>query len=62
MLAGGLFTDLFAIESHMRLSEGETRNYSEDSRRVELAVIDPSHSRMGSGDRDTGSSTAPANG
>ena len=44
MLAGGLFTDLFAIESHMRLSNGETKNYSEDSRRVELAVIDLSHS------------------
>jgi len=44
MLAGGLFTDLFAIESHMRLSNGETKNYSEDSRRAELAVIDLSHS------------------
>ena len=43
MLAGGLFTDLFTIESHMRLSGGETKNYSEDSRRAELAVIDLSH-------------------
>jgi len=40
MLAGGLFTDLFAVESHLRLGGGETRNYSEDARRVELAVID----------------------
>jgi ResB-like family len=40
MLAGGLFTDLFAVESHLRLSGGETRNYSEDSRLMELAVID----------------------
>src|SRR3954454_8988057 len=40
MLAGGLFTDLFAVESHLRLAGGETRNYSEDPRRVELAVID----------------------
>src|ERR1700738_444897 len=40
MLAGGLFTDLFAVESHMRLSTGDTRNYSEDPRRMELAVID----------------------
>ncbi len=40
MLAGGLFTDLFAVESFMRLANGETKNYSEDSRRVELAVID----------------------
>jgi hypothetical protein len=43
MLAGGLFTDLFAIESHMRLINGETKNYSEDSRMEELAVIDTSN-------------------
>src|SRR5436305_12225490 len=42
MLAGGLFTDLFAVESHMRLAGGETKNYSEDVRRMELAVIDTS--------------------
>jgi hypothetical protein len=40
MLAGGLFTDLFAVESHMRLANGETKNYSEDMQRDELAVID----------------------
>jgi len=40
MLAGGLFTDLFAVESHMRLSQGDTRNYSEHLRLMELAVID----------------------
>ena len=40
MLAGGLFTDLFAVESHMRLLGGETKNYSEDSQSAELAVID----------------------
>ena len=40
MLAGGLFTDLFAIESHMRLTRGDTKNYSEDQRHCELAVID----------------------
>jgi hypothetical protein len=40
MLAGGLFTDLFAVESHMRLANGETKNYSEDARHDELAVID----------------------
>ena len=40
MLAGGLFTDLFAVESHMRLANGETKNYSEDITRDELAVID----------------------
>ena len=40
MLAGGLFTDLFAVESHMQLAGGETKNYSEDSQTAELAVID----------------------
>src|SRR3954467_13768765 len=43
MLAGGLFTDLFAVESHMRLSNGDTKNFSEDPRRMELAVIDLSN-------------------
>lgn len=42
MLAGGLFTDLFSVESFMRLAPGETKNYSEDSRAAELAVIDES--------------------
>ena len=32
MLAGGLLTDLFAVESHMRSPSGETKNYSEDMR------------------------------
>lgn len=40
MLVGGLATDLFSISSYMRLKEGETKNYSEDSMRTELAVID----------------------
>ena len=42
MLGGGLFTDLFSRESYMRLALGETKNYSEDSRRMELTVIDES--------------------
>src|SRR3954462_3734155 len=42
MLAGGLFTDLFAVESHVRLSRGDSKNYSEDQRSTELAVIDTS--------------------
>src|SRR5437773_4645579 len=42
MLADGLFTDLFAVESHMRLSIGDTKNYSEDMRDMELAVVDTS--------------------
>jgi hypothetical protein len=46
MLAGGLFTDLFAVESHMRLTNGETKNFSEDSRQEELAVIDTSDPEM----------------
>jgi ResB-like family protein len=43
MLAGGLFTDLFAVESNMRLSTGDTKNYSEHPRKVELALIDTSN-------------------
>src|SRR6201987_450882 len=43
MLAGGLFTDLFAVESHVRLANGDTKNYSEDQRQMELAVIDTSN-------------------
>jgi len=43
MLAGGLFTDLFAVESHMRLSTGDTKDYSEDPRRMEFAIIDTSN-------------------
>jgi hypothetical protein len=31
---------LFAVESQMRLTNGETKNYSEDTRRDELAVIE----------------------
>src|SRR4030095_11804872 len=42
MLAGGLFTDLFAVESHRRLANGDTKNFSEDMRDTELAVIDTS--------------------
>src|SRR5438046_8281689 len=42
MLAGGLFTDLFAVESHMQLANGDAKNYSEDLRQTELAVIDTS--------------------
>jgi hypothetical protein len=40
MLAGGLFTDLFAVESYMRLGAGDTKSYSEDRRLIELAVSD----------------------
>ena len=40
MLAGGLLTDLLAVESYMRLGHGDTKNYSEHARLMELAVID----------------------
>lgn len=40
MLAGGLFTDLFAVESYMRLGQGDRKSYSEDRRLIELAVTD----------------------
>ncbi len=46
MLLGGLFTDLFSVESFMKLAPGETKNYSEDSRLMELAVIDESGKEM----------------
>lgn len=40
LLVGQFATDWLQVESHMRLSEGEAKNYSEDSRKYELAVID----------------------
>src|SRR6266705_1698259 len=46
MLAGGLFTDLFAVESHTQLTGGETKNYSEDGLGMELAVIDVTDSDL----------------
>ena len=42
MLAGGVMTDLLSVESHMRLDEGQTKNYSEEYGAMELAVIDVS--------------------
>ncbi len=42
LLLGQLTTELFSIESHMRLTEGESKSYSENGRRSELVVIDPS--------------------
>jgi hypothetical protein len=46
MLAGGLATDLFSVSSFMRLKIGETKNYSEDSMRMELAVSDLTDAAM----------------
>jgi hypothetical protein len=42
LLAGQLATDLLSVESHMRLSEGEAKSYSESGSLTELAIIDPS--------------------
>ena len=37
MLVGGLMTDLLSVESYMRLDEGQTKNYSEEPGKFELA-------------------------
>ena len=42
LLLGGLFTALYAKESHMRLEEGQGKNYSESSTDYELAIVDKS--------------------
>ena len=43
MLVGQFATDLFQVESHMRLTEGQSQNYSENGRDSELTVIDASN-------------------
>jgi hypothetical protein len=40
LLLGQFLTELFQVESSMRLDVGQTKNYSEAPRRNELAVID----------------------
>ena len=40
LLVGQLVTDMFAVESQMRLTEGQSKNYSESSLYSELAVLD----------------------
>ncbi len=40
LLFGQLMTDVFSTESIMHLRNGEMKNYSEQSRRYELAVVD----------------------
>jgi ABC-type transport system involved in cytochrome c biogenesis permease subunit len=42
LLAGELITSQFAVESRMRIDEGQTINYSYDLRETELAVTDTS--------------------
>jgi ABC-type transport system involved in cytochrome c biogenesis permease subunit len=46
MLAGGLFTDLFSVESYLHLGKGDAKNYTEDPRLMELAVIDQTDSKL----------------
>src|SRR5262249_55572831 len=46
LLLGGLLTDLLQVETHMRLSEGQSRNYSESGMHCELAVIDKTASEV----------------
>ena len=49
LLLGQFLTEMFQIESQMRLPVGGTMNYAEDSRRHELAVIDvtnPGHDQV----------------
>jgi hypothetical protein len=49
LLLGQFFTEIFSTESTMRLETGESKNYSEDNRRDELAVVDvtdPTHNRV----------------
>ncbi len=40
LLVGQFFTELFQVESILRLHEGEAKKYSEDSRKNELVIID----------------------
>jgi len=39
LLVGQLATDMLSKETHLRLNEGETKNYSEDSQRHELVFL-----------------------
>ena len=40
LLVGQFLTELFQVESFMRLEEGETRSYSESHRKTELAIVE----------------------
>jgi ABC-type transport system involved in cytochrome c biogenesis permease subunit len=43
LMFGQLMVSLFAVEERMTIREGETVNYVQDIRGVELAVVDPSN-------------------
>src|SRR5208282_4614253 len=40
LLLGQFMTEIFQVESRMRIEVGGTKNYSEEARRNELAVVD----------------------
>jgi hypothetical protein len=40
LLGGIFFTDLLSVESYMRLAPGETKNYSEDARAMEIVLVE----------------------
>ncbi len=42
LLVGQFLTELFQVESNLRLEEGESKNYSESTRHTELALVDVS--------------------
>lgn len=49
LIAGELVTGMFAEESRMSIDEGQTVQYAEDSRDIELAIVDasnPEHDRV----------------
>lgn len=41
LLLGEMFTSVFAVESQMVIDEGSSANYTLDSRKIELAIVDP---------------------
>ncbi|MCC6354384.1 MAG: cytochrome c biogenesis protein ResB [Verrucomicrobiae bacterium] len=41
-VAAEFSTGMFAVETLMQISEGQTRNYTESRERIELAIVDPS--------------------
>ena len=45
MLAGGLMTDLFSVESFLSLDLNQSKNYTESHRQAELALIDTTDSK-----------------
>jgi hypothetical protein len=47
LLLGQFFTEVFQVESFMRLEEGETKNYTENARQNEFVVIDVSNPEQG---------------